>query len=135
MGYHTEFCLFARPVSNPEIADKIAEALHALQNHARRLVADRAVRCILNDTRRLFDQVDGFARSGGIEDRFQQGGQLSQPNAAGDAFSAGLRVAQTQERQRHIDRAEARRAGADTVFDITVKAFYNSLRPPGSLDG
>lgn len=29
MGYHTEFCLFARPVSNPEIADKIAEALHA----------------------------------------------------------------------------------------------------------
>lgn len=29
MGYHTEFCLFAYPVSDPEIAEEIVEALHA----------------------------------------------------------------------------------------------------------
>ena len=29
MGYHTEFCLFAYPVSDPEIADRIEEALHS----------------------------------------------------------------------------------------------------------
>lgn len=29
MGYYTEFCLFAHPVSDPEIADRIEEALHS----------------------------------------------------------------------------------------------------------
>lgn len=29
MGYHTVFCLFAHPVSDPKIADRIAGALHA----------------------------------------------------------------------------------------------------------
>ena len=113
----------------------VAEALHTLQDHARGLVADRAVCRILNDTGGFLDQVDGLERGGRVEHFLQQGGQLPEPDAAGHALATGLCVAQAQEGERHIDRAEPRRAGADAVFHVAVQAFDNGLRPSRRFDG
>ena len=76
----------------------LAEALYALQNHARRFIADRAIRSILNDACGFLNQVDRIAGSGRIQYAFQQGGQLPQPDPAGDTFAAGLCMAEAEKR-------------------------------------
>ena len=112
----------------------LAEALHALKHHARRLVADGAVCCVLNDTRGLFDEVDGLRRGGRVQNAFQQLGQLTEADAARNTFAAGLRMAQAQERKRHIDRAQSRRTCADTSFYVTVKPLNNGFSASRCLD-
>ena len=105
----------------------IAEALHALQNHAGSLIADGAVRRILNNTGGFLDQVNGLRCCGGIQHLLEQSGQLPQTDAARNTFAAGLCMAQTQERQRHIHRAQTRRTGADAPLDIAVQAGNDGL--------
>ena len=105
----------------------IAKALHALEHHAGGLVADGAVRRILNDTGGFLDQVNGLRCCGGVQHLLEQSGQLSQTDAARNTFAAGLCMAQTQERQRHIHRTQARRTGADAPLDIAVQAGNDGL--------
>ena len=105
----------------------IAEALHALQNHAGSLIADGAVRRILNNTGGFLDQVNGLRCCGGVQHLLEQSGQLPQTDAARNTFAAGLCMAQTQERQRHIHRTQTRRTGADAPLDIAVQAGNDGL--------
>ena len=105
----------------------IAKALHALQNHAGSLIADGAVRRILNNTGGFLDQVNGLRCCGGIQHLLEQSGQLPQTDAARNTFAAGLCMAQTQERQRHIHRTQTRRTGADAPLDIAVQAGNDGL--------
>ena len=105
----------------------VAEALHALEHHARRLVADSAVRRVLNNARGLFNKVNRLRRRSRVQHAFQQLGQLTQTNAARNTFAAGLCMAQTQERQRHIHRTQTRRTGADAPLDIAVQAGNDGL--------
>ena len=76
----------------------IAKALHALQNHAGSLIADGAIRRILNNTGGFLDQVNGLRCCGGIQHLLEQSGQLPQTDAARNTFAAGLCMAQLQKR-------------------------------------
>ena len=113
----------------------LAEALHALQNHARGFVTDRAVCGILDNAGGFFDQVNGFDRGGGVKYAFEKRGELAESDAARNAFAAGLCMTQAKERERHIDRTKARGACAQTTLNITVQAFDNCLRAARRLDG
>lgn len=110
------------------------EALHAAQYHLSRLGADGAIGRIGNDARGLFDQVDGFEICLTAEYRLDQSGQLTQTDTAGRALTTGLRAAQTQERERHVDWAQSRRAGGNAAFYVTVETFHHCLCAAGRLD-
>ena len=110
------------------------EALHAVQYHLGRLGTDGAVGRIGNDARSLFDQVNSFEVCLTVEYRLDQPGQLTQTDTAGRALTTGLRVAQTQERERHVDRTQSRRAGCNAAFYVTVEPFHHGLCAAGRLD-
>ena len=61
-------------------------------------------------------------------------GKLAQSDAAGHALAAGLGLAQVQEIQRHIHRAQARRAGGDPPFHVPVQLLHHSLCLTRHLD-
>ena len=105
----------------------LPEALEAHQDHVGGVNADGAVRRILNDTGGFLDQVNGLRCCGGVQHLLEQSGQLSQTDAARNTFAAGLCMAQTQERQRHIHRTQTRRTGADAPLDIAVQAGNDGL--------
>ena len=112
----------------------VAEALHALEHHARRLVADGAVRRVLNNARGLFYKVNRLRRRSRVQHAFQQLGQLSQTDAARNTFAAGLCMAQAQERKRHIYRTKPRRTCADTPFYVAIKPLDNGFSASRCLD-
>ena len=77
----------------------LPKALHALEHHAGRLIADGAVRRIGDDLGGALNQVDGFQRGSAIQHLFNQHGQLPQAHAARHTLAAGLGVTQAQEVQ------------------------------------
>ena len=112
----------------------LAEAAHALQYHGGGLVADGAVGRVHDGGGRLLDQVDGGFVGVLVQHAFQQRFQLRKPDAAGDAFAAGLRVAQPQKVECQVHRAQPRRVGGDAVAHIAAQVLHDLLRAVRRLD-
>ena len=64
----------------------------------------------------------------------QKGGELGQPYPAGDALAAGLGVAQVEEVQRHVHRAQAGGGGGDPALHIVVELIHHHLGPVRRFD-
>ena len=105
----------------------VPEALKAAQNQLRRVAPDGAVGRGDDGPRRFFDGVDSQHCASSVEHLPHQRGKLAEPNAAGHAFAARLRVTQLQKCQRHIDRTQARGAGRDPAFHVLVEAVNDRL--------
>ena len=60
--------------------------------------------------------------------------QLREAYTAGYAFATGLCVADFEERQLQINRAQSRRAGDDVSFQVLVQALDRKLGLVGCFD-
>ena len=112
----------------------IPETDDAPQDHVGGFKTDGTVGRVLDDPGRPLDQVDVFQTGVAIQHVFQQLGQRAQAHPAGHAFAAGLGVAQAQECQGKVHRAQTRRAGDDAPFHIAVKPLYHLLGGVGGSD-
>ena len=105
----------------------VAEALDAAQNHVGGFVADGTVCGVRDGFRRLFNAVDGFQCCTLAEDIVHQACELSETDAAGGTFAAGLCMAQLQEAEGNVNGTQSRGAGGDTPLQILVQALDNGL--------
>ncbi len=112
----------------------LAEALHAAQHHGCGLKADGAVGGVRDHACGLFNQVERAEVGFVVEDALEQRGQLTETDAAGDTFAAGLCVAQAQERKCHVNRAKPRGTGCNAVFHVPVQTLDDGLRLAGRFD-
>ena len=112
----------------------VAEADDAPQHHVGGLKADGAVRRVLDDPGGALDQVDGIQGGVAVQHIFQQLGQLAQAHAAGHTLAAGLCMAQLEEGDGEVHRAQARRAGDDAPFYVAVEPLYHALGGIGGDD-
>ncbi len=112
----------------------VPEALQAHQDELRRVNADGAVGGVHDGLSRLLDAVDGAHFGLSVQNRLQHVGQLSQPDAAGNAFATGLRMAEIQKIQRHVNGAQTRRAGRDAALHAAVKLVDHGLSLAGRFD-
>ena len=106
----------------------VAEALDAAQNHGGGLIADGTVGGIRNGARGLFDPRNGVQRRAFAEDVVHQVGELAESDAAGHTLAAGLGMAELEEAKRDINRAESRRAGGNTPFEVLIQTLDDLLR-------
>ena len=107
----------------------------AFEHHIGGFIADGAVSGGDDDAGGFLDEVNGIHGGLAGENLLQHNLQLAEAHAAGDAFAAGLGVAQLEEGGGHIHWAQSRRAGDDTAFQILVEALYNDLGLVGTSDG
>ena len=128
-----------QPADAPAVEDVLLivlpEASDPLEDHVGRLVADGAVGGVGDDLGGIFDEVDVLQRGGAVQHPLDEDGQLAQPHPAGDAFAAGLGVAQPQEVQGHVHRAQARLVGVEAPLHIPVQAIEHCLCAARSFDG
>ena len=113
----------------------LPEAPHPAQHHMGGLIADGAVGGVGDHLGGALDQVDGLRRGGAVQHLLDQLRQLAQADPAGHALSAGLGMAQAQEVQGHVHRAQTRLAGADPPPHVPVQAAQHRLGPPRRLNG
>ena len=127
-----------QPCQAPMVQDVllvvVPEALQAVHHQPGSVPSDGAVGGVYDGARRLFNGNQGAHGGGAGKHLLQEQGKLAQANAAGHALAAALGMAQAQEAQRHIHRAQARGAGGNASLHITVKIFYHSFSPAGRLD-
>ena len=107
----------------------IAAADQALVNHAGCLVADGTVGGFHNGKGRVLHQGQGLHGGLAVQHICNQVLELQKADAAGCTLTAGLRVAQLQERAGEVHRAKARGAGLNAAFQFLVQLFDHQLRP------
>ena len=112
----------------------LPEALEPQKHQVGRVGADHTVSGVHNGLRSLFQGIQSPQGGLAIEDLLHQAGELSQADTAGHALAAGLGVAQIKEVERHIHRAQARRAGGDPPLHGTVQALHDGLSLAGCFD-
>ena len=112
----------------------VTEALKAAQDELRCVTADRTVRRGNDRARRSFDGVNGHHCAGSVQNLSHQRGKLAKADPARHTFAARLRVAELQERQRHVNGAQSGRAGRDSAFHVLVQPVNDCLRPAGSFN-
>ena len=113
----------------------LPEAPHPPQHHVGGLIADGAVGGVGDHLGGALDQADGFQGGGAVQDLLDEHRQLPQPHPAGDAFAAGLGVAEAQKVQGHVHRAQPRLTGADAPPHVPVQIVQHGLGPVGDLNG
>ena len=106
----------------------VPDALQPGQHHVRGLKTDGAVGGIRDVVRGLFDQSQRIHRRRPVQNLLQEVLQLPEPDPAGHALSAGLRVTQLQKRKLKIHRTKSRRTGDNMTLQILVQPFYRKLR-------
>ena len=106
----------------------VSEPVQTAQHHPRRFRADGTVRRNLDVLRQPLDFTKRCHCRASVEHIFQIRRQLSQSDAAGHAFSTGLRMAEPKEVQRQIHRADAGRAGYNAAFQILIQTLYGLNR-------
>ena len=112
----------------------IPEAPQAHQHQVGGVDADGAVRRVHDDLGGGRDPVQDLQLRLTLQYLPDHVGKLGQSDAAGHALAAGLGLAQVQEIQRHIHRAQARRAGGDPPLHVPVQLFHHGLCLAGHLD-
>ena len=112
----------------------IPEALEPHQHQLRGVDADGAVGGVHDGLSRLLDAVDDLDVRLTVQHFLHHFRQLAEADTAGDAFAAGLGMAQVQEVQRHVNGAQARRAGCDAPLHVAVKLVYHRLGLVRGLD-
>ena len=112
----------------------IPETLQAHQHQIGGVNADGAVRRVHDDLGSGLDPVQDLQLGLALQHLPDHVGKLGQSDAAGHALAAGLGLAQVQEIQRHIHRAQARRAGGDPPFHVPVQLLHHSLCLTRHLD-
>ena len=111
----------------------VPEALESHQDQVGRVNADGAVRRVHDDLGGGFDPAENVDLRLAVQHLLNHAGELGESNAAGNAFAAGLCLAQPQEIQRHVHRAQARGAGGDPPLHVAVELFHNGLSLAGGL--
>ena len=111
----------------------VPEALQTHQHQIGGVDADGAVRRVRNDLGGGLDPVQDLQLRLTLQHLPDHVGELGQADAAGHALAAGLGLAQIQKIQRHIHRAQARRAGGDPPLHIPVQLFHHGLGLAGHL--
>ena len=112
----------------------VPDAVEARQHQLGGVDADGAVRGGHDYLRRVLDQLEDVQGRPSVQDLVEQVRQLSQAHPAGHAFPAGLGMAEVQKVQRHINRAQARRAGLDPVLHAAVQMFHHHLGLAGGFN-
>ena len=107
-----------------------AKSMQPHENQLGGVDSDGTVRGICDDLSRCFDSAQNTEVRFSVQYLTQHAGQLRQSDAAGDAFPAGLCLAQVQEIQCHIYRAQSGRAGRNAAFHIPVQLLNNFLSMP-----
>ena len=111
----------------------IPEALQAHENQVGGVNADGAVRRVHDDLGSGLDPVQDLQLGLALQHLPDHVGKLGQADAAGHALAAGLGLAQVQEIQRHVHRAQARRAGGDPPLHVPVQLLHHGLCLAGHL--
>ena len=98
----------------------LPEAPDPFEHHVGGLVADGAVSGVGNHLGGVLNEVDVLQGGSAVQHPLDEDGQLVQPHPAGDAFAAGLGVAQPQKVQRHIHWTKPRLAGVDPPLHVPL---------------
>ncbi len=105
----------------------VAKARKPVEHQPRRVAPNGAVGAVDDHARHALDHRNGLHRRLALKHLLHQCGKLSQPDAAGHALSAGLRMAQIQKALGKVYRAQPRRAGGDTPLHIAVQPVDHGL--------
>ena len=119
-----------RTTSGLNMALKIAaEPTDRFQYHTGCLIPDGTISRIKNALCRFFNHLDRIHIRMMIQNRIQQLFQLPQPDSAWYTFSTGLGMTHLEKRTGKIHRAQSRRAGCNSSFQIFIKTFNRHLSP------
>ena len=105
----------------------LTEAFEACEHHFGSFEADSAVCAVSNVLRGAFDKVKSVHVGFAVQNILHKMLQLAEAYAAGHAFTAGLSMADLQERKLQINRAESRRAGNNVSLQVLIKTFDRKL--------
>ena len=133
-AWHGVFKPCQAPLMEDVLLVVIPESLQAVHHQAGRIPADGTVRRVDDGAGGFFNGNQSVHCGCAGEDLLQKHGKLSQTDAAGHALAAALSVAQPQKTQSHVHGTQARGAGGDTAFHVTVEIFHHSLGLAGRLD-
>ena len=112
----------------------VPEALEPHQYQLRRIHADGAVRRIHDHLGGVLNPTQNSHGRISVQHFPNHVGKLRQSNAAGHALAAGLRLTEVEKIQRHIHRAQSRRAGGNPPLHIPVKLLHHGLGLAGHFD-
>ena len=112
----------------------VGKALQAVEHQPGGVLPDGAGGGLLNGAGGVGDDLHVPGLGPAVQHIGQKCGELGQPYPAGDALAAGLGVAQVQEVQRHVHRAQARRRGGNPALHIVVELLHHHLGPVRRLD-
>ena len=112
----------------------VPEALQAHQHQIGGIDADGAVRRVHDDLGGVFDAAENADLRLTFQYFTNHVGKLGEADAAGYTLAAGLGLAQIQEVQGHVHRAQPRRAGSDPPLHIAVQLLHHGLCLIGHFD-
>ena len=122
------------PVVSDMVHIVVSEALEAAQHQLRRVTADGTIGGRDNRARRFLNGIDRQHGARPIEDLPHQRRELTEADAAGNAFAARLGMAQLQKGQGHINGTQSRWAGRNSALHIFVKMVNDGLGPACGFD-